>query len=69
MIVEGEFTFRAPRRSVWVLLQDPGVLVKAMPGAQKLVSTGDGTYEGSVRIGVGPVTAAHSFFSHSERRP
>ncbi|HEU4560886.1 MAG TPA: carbon monoxide dehydrogenase subunit G, partial [Longimicrobium sp.] len=58
MIVEGEFTFRAPRRSVWVLLQDPGVLVKAMPGAQKLVSTGDGTYEGTVRIGVGPVTAA-----------
>ncbi len=58
MIVEGEFTFRAPRRSVWVLLQDPSVLVKAMPGAQKLVSTGDGTYEGTVRIGVGPVTAA-----------
>ncbi|HET7463008.1 MAG TPA: carbon monoxide dehydrogenase subunit G [Longimicrobium sp.] len=58
MIVEGDFTFRAPRRSVWTLLQDPAVLVKAMPGAQKLVSTGDGTYEGTVRIGVGPVTAA-----------
>jgi len=58
MIVEGDFTFRAPRRSVWALLQDPSVLVKAMPGAQKLVSTGDGTYEGTVRIGVGPVTAA-----------
>ncbi|HEX9937696.1 MAG TPA: carbon monoxide dehydrogenase subunit G [Longimicrobium sp.] len=58
MIVDGEFTFRAPRRSVWVLLQDPDVLVKAMPGAQRLVTTGDGTYEGTVRIGVGPVTAA-----------
>ena len=58
MIVEGEFTFRAPRRSVWVLLQDPDVLVKAMPGAQRLVQTGDGTYEGHIRIGVGPVTAA-----------
>lgn len=58
MIVEGDFTFRAPRRSVWTLLQDPAVLVKAMPGAQKLVATGDGTYEGTVRIGVGPVTAA-----------
>jgi carbon monoxide dehydrogenase subunit G len=58
MIVEGEFTFRAPRRSVWTLLQDPDVLVKAMPGAQRLVSTGDGTYEGTIRIGVGPVTAA-----------
>jgi hypothetical protein len=58
MILDGEFAFRAPRRSVWTLLQDPDVLVKAMPGAQRLVATGDGTYEGTIRIGVGPVTAA-----------
>ena len=58
MILDGEFTFRAKRESVWVLLQDPDVLVKAMPGAQRLVQTGDGTYEGHIRIGVGPVTAA-----------
>lgn len=58
MILDGEFSFRAERRSVWVLLQDPDVLVKAMPGAQRLVQTGDGTYEGTIRIGVGPVTAA-----------
>lgn len=58
MILDGDFTFRAPRRSVWKLLQDPEVLVKAMPGAQRLVATGDGTYEGTIRIGVGPVTAA-----------
>jgi len=58
MILDGEFTFRAPRRNVWVLLQDPDVMVKAMPGAQRLVATGDGTYEGTIRIGVGPVTAA-----------
>ncbi|MBV9110166.1 MAG: carbon monoxide dehydrogenase subunit G [Gemmatimonadetes bacterium] len=58
MIVDGEFSFRAPRNRVWVLLQDPDVLVKAMPGAQRLVATGDGTYEGTIRIGVGPVTAA-----------
>jgi len=58
MILDGEFTFRAPRSSVWTLLQDPDVLVKAMPGAQRLVATGDGTYEGHIRIGVGPVTSA-----------
>ncbi|HEV7591140.1 MAG TPA: carbon monoxide dehydrogenase subunit G [Longimicrobium sp.] len=58
MILDGEFTFRAHRGSVWTLLQDPDVLVKAMPGAQRLVATGDGTYEGTIRIGVGPVTAA-----------
>lgn len=58
MIVAGDFTFRAPRTRVWALLQDPDVLKKAMPGAQRLVATGDGTYEGTIRIGVGPVTAA-----------
>lgn len=58
MIVAGDFTFRAPRSRVWALLQDPDVLKKAMPGAQRLVATGDGTYEGHIRIGVGPVTAA-----------
>jgi carbon monoxide dehydrogenase subunit G len=58
MIVTGEHTFPGPRERVWTLLQDPDVLVKAMPGAKRLSITGDGTYEGVVRIGVGPVTAA-----------
>lgn len=58
MIVEGEHTFPAPRAAVWELLQDPAVLQKAMPGARRLARTGDGTYEGVIRIGVGPVTAA-----------
>jgi hypothetical protein len=58
MIVTGEHTFPGPRQTVWDLLQDPEVLAKAMPGARKLHLTGDGTYEGVIRIGVGPVTAA-----------
>ncbi|HEX2203253.1 MAG TPA: carbon monoxide dehydrogenase subunit G [Longimicrobium sp.] len=58
MIVDGEHTFPGPREAVWELLQDPEVLAKAMPGAKRLTATGDGTYEGVIRIGVGPVTAA-----------
>jgi carbon monoxide dehydrogenase subunit G len=58
MIVSGEYVFSGPRQSVWDLLQDPTVLVKAMPGAKRLDVTADGVYEGVVRIGVGPVTAA-----------
>jgi carbon monoxide dehydrogenase subunit G len=58
MIVDGEHTFNGPRQQVWDLLQDPEVLAKAMPGARKLHLTGEGTYEGVIRIGVGPVTAA-----------
>jgi hypothetical protein len=58
MIVDGEHTFPGPRQTVWDLLQDPEVLAKAMPGARKLHLTADGIYEGVIRIGVGPVTAA-----------
>ena len=58
MIVDGEHTFPGPRETVWTLLQDPEVLAKAMPGARRLTMTGDGVYQGVIRIGVGPVTAA-----------
>ena len=72
MIVTGEHTFPGTREAVWELLQDPEVLVKAMPGAKRLTTTGDGTYEGVVRIGVGPVTAAEWRLSvelHDRDRP
>lgn len=58
MIVTGEHTFPGTRETVWELLQDPAVLAKAMPGARRLATVGDGEYEGVIRIGVGPVTAA-----------
>ena len=58
MIVDGDYRFPAPPRVVWDLLQDPTVMVKAMPGAKRLEVTGDGVYEGVIRVGVGPVTAA-----------
>lgn len=58
MIIRGEYHFQGPRETVWELLQDPEVMAKAMPGASRLAAIGDGTYEGSIRVGVGPVTAA-----------
>lgn len=58
MKITGEHSFAAPRPIVWQLLHDPDVLVKAMPGARRLERTGEGVYEGVIKIGVGPVTAA-----------
>ena len=58
MIVEGEYVFAGPRDLVYGLLQDPEVLSKAMPGAAKLTRLDEDRYEGSIRVGVGPVTAA-----------
>ena len=46
MTLSGTFTFRGPRALVWQLLQDPDVLVKVMPGAQRLVCVADGRYQG-----------------------
>jgi carbon monoxide dehydrogenase subunit G len=43
---------------VWELLQDPDVLAQAMPGAQRLVRTSEDRYEGVMKVGIGPVTAA-----------
>src|SRR3712207_8412885 len=47
-----------PYTTLFRSLQDPEVMVKAMPGAKRLEAVGDGLYEGVIRIGVGPVTAA-----------
>ncbi len=58
VVVEGEFVFAGPRDQVWRLLQDADVLGKAMPGAMNFVMTSDGRYDGTMKVGVGPVTAA-----------
>jgi carbon-monoxide dehydrogenase large subunit len=56
--VEGEFVFGGPRDKVYALLQDASVLAKAMPGGMSMVETTDGHYEGRMKVGIGPLTAA-----------
>jgi hypothetical protein len=58
--VSGTFTFRGPRAVVWELLQDPEVLSKALPGAQRLSRTSEDRYEGLMKVGLGPLTAEFS---------
>lgn len=58
MTLTGTFTFAGPRAVVWTLLQDPAVLAKTLPGAQKLTQIGDGQYQGVMKMSIGPVTAA-----------
>jgi carbon monoxide dehydrogenase subunit G len=58
MKLEGTYHFNGPRTLVWDLLQDPAVLATAMPGAKSLVQTGDDRFEGVMKVGIGPVTAA-----------
>ena len=58
VVLEGSFVFAGPRAAVWDLLQDPAVLGAALPGAMRLERTGDGNYDGLMKVGIGPVTAA-----------
>ena len=58
MILNGTFTFNGPRQKVWDLLQDPGVLAKALPGTERLTMSGPDRYEGVMKVSVGPMTAA-----------
>ena len=58
MNLNGTFSFQGPRAVVWDLLQDPVVLAKALPGAERLAMTSEDRFEGVMKANVGPVTAA-----------
>jgi aerobic carbon-monoxide dehydrogenase large subunit len=58
VFIEGSFVFHGPRPTVYELLQDPAVLGASLPGALRLERSGDGRYDGLMRVGIGPVTAA-----------
>jgi len=58
MIVEGTHFFPGPRDVVWALLLDPDVLGKTMPGTASIARVSDESYEGTMAMGIGPITAA-----------
>ncbi len=58
MIVEGSHLFPGPREVVWALLLDPEVLAKTMPGSASIIRVSDDRYEGTMAIGIGPISAA-----------
>ncbi|MFW6088952.1 MAG: SRPBCC family protein [Gemmatimonadota bacterium] len=58
MLIESEYLFGAGRDAVWEALQDPDILVRALPGTERLERSDDHVYAGEMVIGVGPVTAA-----------
>ena len=58
MILGGTFAFNGPRAAVFELLQDPAVLAKALPGTKMLTRTAEDHYEGTMKVSIGPMTAA-----------
>jgi carbon monoxide dehydrogenase subunit G len=55
MKISGDATLRAGMPQVYEALVDPAVLVRTIPGCQRLEQTGDDTYRATVLAGVGSI--------------
>ncbi len=60
MKVTGGATLHAPIAVVWAALNDPAVLVQAIPGCERLTATAPSTYELTVTAGVGTITGTYT---------
>jgi len=58
LAVQGSFDFNAGVQTVYEALLDPAVLASAMPGSQRLERVTAERYEGVIKVGLGPVSAA-----------
>jgi len=58
--VNGEATLHAPVEDVWAALNDPAVLVRTIPGCERLESTGPDAYRMTVTAGVASIKGTYS---------
>lgn len=59
MKVSGEATLHAPVERVWDALRDPAVLVRTIPGCQRLETVGDDEYRMTVTAGVASIKGTY----------
>ncbi|GHH64437.1 hypothetical protein GCM10017673_07110 [Streptosporangium violaceochromogenes] len=59
MKLAGSAVLGADRDLVWSALQDPAVLVRTIPGCERLEETGDGTYRMTVTAGVASIKGVY----------
>jgi carbon monoxide dehydrogenase subunit G len=55
MELAGDYLFDAPQQLVWDAVRDPDVLGSILPGGQGIEEVGPETYQGKLKIRVGPV--------------
>jgi carbon monoxide dehydrogenase subunit G len=60
MRIAGENTLHAPVSRAWDALLDPAVLVATIPGCERLVATGDNSYDMTVTAGVAAIKGTYS---------
>ena len=60
MKITGEATLQAPVATVWEALLDPAVLVRTIPGCERLEATGENSYAMTVTVGVAAIRGTYS---------
>ena len=59
MKVTGTATLQAPRERVWAALNDPAVLVRTIPGCERLEETGPDAYRMTLTAGVASIKGVY----------
>lgn len=59
MRIAGEATLNAPVKQVWDALLDPAVLVRTIPGCERLETTGENSYSMTVTAGVASIKGTY----------
>ncbi|MEU6414954.1 carbon monoxide dehydrogenase subunit G [Microbispora sp. NPDC046933] len=59
MKVSGSALVAVERKRVWDALQDPGVLVRTIPGCERLEAIGENVYAMTVTAGVAPIKGVY----------
>ena len=60
MKITGEATLQAPVAAVWDALLDPAVLVRSIPGCERLEATGENSYAMTVTVGVAAIKGTYA---------
>lgn len=58
MLLKDSFTIEAPVEAVWALLEDVHRIAACVPGIENVEEVGPDTYNGALRIKIGPISAA-----------
>jgi uncharacterized protein len=58
MDITEQFSVDQPLDAVWTLFQDIPELARCLPGAELTKDNGDGTFEGTVSVKLGPISAS-----------
>ena len=59
MKLAASYTLAAPREAVFAAITDPAVLQRCIDGCEKMVKTGDGSYDAHLKLGLAGIKGSY----------